>query len=67
MSWELASSPRRQHRLRVAIILGPAPGSMGLGCIAAVWRVRWDELRGVNLRLFHSFDRPCLTALLHWR
>lgn len=66
-SWDLATSPRRRHRLRAAIVLGPAPGSHGLGKALAVWWVRWGELRGVNLRLFHSFQRPCLTVLVHWR
>jgi hypothetical protein len=38
-----------------------------MGKKVGAWRVHLGPLHGVNVRFFHSFERPCLTLLLHWR
>lgn len=63
------ASVSRPRWIRTGFTLGTAPGSNGMDRRVYLWR-SWhgDEGRdGWNLRFFHSFRRPCLTFLLHWR
>lgn len=65
----LASPPRRPRWITCGFTFGQAPGSIGSGTRVHLWRV-WNgdpERDGLGLRLFHSYRRPCLTFLVHWR
>lgn len=63
------SSTQRPRWARAGFTLGPAPGSNGVGRVVHLWRSwgGYDGRDGWNLRFLHSFRRPCLTFLLHWR
>lgn len=64
------SSPSKRARwVCFGFTLGRAPGSNGLGTKVHLWRMWGGEggRDGFALRLFHSFRRPCFTALVHWR
>ena len=66
----LHSPSSRPRWIRAGFTFGPAPGSHGIGekvCLLGSWRGDVEDRGGWALRFFHSFSRPCLTFLIHWR
>lgn len=64
------SPTRRPRWIRGGFTFGPAPGSHGADkkvCLWGGWSGDREDRGGWALRFFHSFRRPCLTFLVHWR
>lgn len=48
--------------MRFALYVGSPPGShIGL------WRTKWGELSGINLRVGRRYIGPCVTLFVHTR
>ena len=60
--WADVRLSRRDQWIRLGVFYGTPPGShIGL------WRTRYDDLYGWNLRIGRRYTGPCVTLVLHWR